>query len=78
MDESTCLTSDYAANLQSSIQYGTGQRQKHRSMEQNRNPRNTSMQLWTPYLWQRRPKYTWKKDNLTSDAGKTGQPAVKE
>ena len=61
MDESTCLTSDYAANLQSSIQYGTGQRQKHRSMEQNRNPRNTSMQLWTPYLWQRRPKYTMEK-----------------
>ena len=26
------------------------QRQKHRSMEQNRKPRDKSMQLWTPYL----------------------------
>ena len=26
------------------------QRQKHRSMEQNRKPRDKSMHLWTPYL----------------------------
>ena len=26
------------------------QRQKYRSMEQNRKPRNKSMRLWTPYL----------------------------
>ena len=26
------------------------QRQKYRSMEQNRKPRDKSMQLWTPYL----------------------------
>ena len=26
------------------------QRQKYRSMEQNRKPRNESMHLWTPYL----------------------------
>ena len=25
-------------------------RQKHRSVEQNRKPRDTSMHLWTPYL----------------------------
>ena len=40
------------------------QRQKHRSMEQNRKPRGKSMHLWTSYLWQRRQEYTWRKDNL--------------
>ena len=28
----------------------TAQRQKYRSMEQNRKPRDKSMYLWTPYL----------------------------
>ena len=34
------------------------QRQQYRSMEQNRRPRDKSMHLWTPYLWQRRQEYT--------------------
>ena len=34
------------------------QRQKYRSMEQNRKPRDKSMHLWKPYLWQRRQEYT--------------------
>ena len=34
------------------------QRQKYRSMEQNRNTRDKSTHLWTPYLWQRRQEYT--------------------
>ena len=34
------------------------QRQKYRSMEQNRKPRDKSMHIWTPYLWQRRQEYT--------------------
>ena len=33
------------------------QRQKYRSMEQNRKPRDKSMYLWTPYLPQRRQGY---------------------
>ena len=33
------------------------QRQKYRSMEQHRKPRDKSMHLWTPYLWQRRQEY---------------------
>ena len=37
------------------------QRQKYRSMEQNRKPRDKSMHLWTPYLWQRRQEYTMEK-----------------
>jgi len=40
------------------------QRQKYRSMEQNRKPRDKSRHLWTPYLWQRRQNIQWRKDNL--------------
>ena len=56
------------------------QRQKYRSVEQNRNPRDKSMNLWTPYLQQRRQGYTMgkKTTSLTSGAGKTGQPLVIE
>ena len=34
------------------------QRQKYRSMEQNRKPRDKSMHLWTPYLRRKRQEYT--------------------
>ena len=34
------------------------QKQKYRSKEQNRKPRDKSTHLWTPYLWQRRQEYT--------------------
>ena len=56
------------------------QRQKYRSMEQDSKPRDKSTHLWTPYLWQRRKEYTMDKKiiSLTSGAGKTGQPLVKE
>ena len=55
------------------------QRQKYRSMEQNRKPRDESRNLWTPYLQQRRQEYTIeKRQPLTGGAGKTGQPFVKE
>ena len=37
------------------------QRQKYRSMEQNRKPRDKSTYLWTPYLQQRRQDYTMEK-----------------
>ena len=37
------------------------QRQKYRSMEQNRKPRDKSTQLWTPYLRLRRQEYTMEK-----------------
>ena len=37
------------------------QRQKYRSMEQNRRPRDKSTHLWTPYLLQRRQEYTMEK-----------------
>ena len=34
------------------------QKQKYRSMEQDREPRDKPMHLWVPYLWQRRQEYT--------------------
>ena len=34
------------------------QRQKFRSMEQSRKPRDKATYLWTPYLRQRRQEYT--------------------
>ena len=37
------------------------QRQKYRSKEQNRKPRDKSMHLWTPFLWQRGQEYTMEK-----------------
>ena len=37
------------------------QRQKYRSMEQNRKPKDKSAHLWTLYLWQRRQEYTMEK-----------------
>jgi len=50
------------ALLQSySHQDSMAQRQKHRSIEQNRKPRDKSTHLWTPYLWQRRQEYTIEK-----------------
>ena len=49
-EESTCLTSGSTTKPQSSRQYGMAQRQKYRSMEQNRKPRDKSTHLWTPYL----------------------------
>ena len=55
------------------------QRQKYRSMEQNRKPRDKSTNLWSPYLHQSWQGYTMeKRQPLTSGAGKTGQPLVKE
>ena len=37
------------------------QREKYRSMDQNRKPRDKSTHLWTPYLRQSRQEYTMEK-----------------
>jgi len=56
------------------------QRQKYRSMVQNRKPRDKYMYLWTPYLWTKEVKiYNGEKTIfLISGAGKPGQSPVKE
>ena len=53
----------------------TTQRQKYRSMEQNRKPRDKSTYLLTK---EARRYSELKTISLTSGAGKTGQPLVKE
>ena len=49
-------------------------------MEQNRKPKDKSTYQWTPYLLTKEAKiYNGEKTiSLTSGAGKTGQPLVKE
>ena len=56
------------------------QKETHRSMEQNREPRNKPMDLWSINLKQRRKGYTMEKRQSlqVSGAGKTGQLHVKE
>ena len=55
------------------------QRQKYRSMEQNTKPRDKSMHLCTLSLTKEARIYNGDKTvYLTSGAGKTGQPLVKE
>ena len=49
LEESDSLTSDYTTKLESSKQYSTGQKQKYRSVELDRNPRNKPMHLWSIY-----------------------------
>ena len=78
LEESTCLTSDYTTKLQSSRQYGTkteiqitetkqkAQRQIHAPMD-------------TLSVTEKAIIYNGEKTmSLTSGAGKTGQPPVKE
>lgn len=50
--------SNYAVNLWSSKQYGTGQKQTHELMEQNRKSRNEATLMSTINLLQRRQENT--------------------
>ena len=55
------------------------QKQKYRSMEQDRKPRDKTRHLWAPYLWQRKQEYTMEETvSSVSGAGKTEQLHVKE
>ena len=56
------------------------QRQKHRSMEQNRKPRDKSTNLWSPLSSTKEARiYNGKKTaSLTNGAGETGQPLLKD
>ena len=40
------------------------EKQTHRSIEQNREPKNKLTNLWSINLWQRRQKYTTEKESL--------------
>ena len=78
LEESTCLTSDYSTKLQHLDSMVLAQRQKYRSMEQNRKSRDKSTHLWTPLTNETNIYNGEKKISLTSGAGKTGQLPVKE
>ena len=55
------------------------QKQKYRSMERDRKPRNKPKHLRSTNLWQSRQEYTWKKDGLFSKwYWKTGLLHIKE
>ena len=76
LEESTFLTSDYATMLQSQDSILLVQKQKYRSMEQDRKPRNKSMHL---YLTKDAKIYNGAKTaSSINGAGKTGQLYVKE
>ena len=63
LEESTCLTSDYSTKLQHLDSMVLAQRQKYRSMEQNRKSRDKSTHLWTP-LTNETKNIQWRKENL--------------
>ena len=51
------------------------QKQTHRSMEQNRKPRNEHMFIWSIHLCQKKQEYMVSSKNCV---GKTGKLPVKE
>ena len=69
---------DYTTKLSQQNTYGIGTKQKYRSVEQDRKPRNKPKNLWLTNLRQSRQKHTVKTVSSISGAGKTGQLYVKE
>ena len=66
LEESASLNSHYTTKLQQSKQYGTGtktecmvlaQKQKYRSVEQDRKPRNKPKHLWST-IYDKAAKHT--------------------
>ena len=83
LEESSCLTSDYTKKLWSLRQYGTGTKTEIQISGIKQKVQIKSMQLWTLFtkvsLTKEARIYNGKKTtSLTSGAGKTGQPLVKE
>ena len=80
LEESTFLTSDYTTDYSHQDSMVLAQIQKYRSMEQNRKPRDKSTYLTDILSSTKEAKiYNGKKTtSLTSGAGKTGQPPIKE
>ena len=81
LEESTCLTPDYTTKLQSSRQYGTGTKTE---IKINRTKQKAQRYIHAPMedtlsLTKEARIYNGEKTiSLTSGAGKTGQPLVKE
>ena len=80
LEESTCLTSGYTMKLRSSRQYGTGTKieiqingRKQKAQRKIHAPKDTLSLTKEERIYNRE-----KTISLTSGAGKTGQPLVKE
>ena len=75
LEKSTCLTSDYTTNLQSSRQYGTGTK-----TEIQITGTKQKAQIKGPLSLTKEARiYNGEKTiSLTNGAGKAGQPLVKE
>ena len=54
----------YKATVIKTVWYWHKNRQTHRSMEQNREPRNKPKSLWSINIWQRGQKHKWSKNSL--------------
>ena len=55
------------------------QKQTHKSMEQNRKPKNGPTTIWSTHLRQRKKEYPMeKRQSSTNDIGKTGQQHAEE
>ena len=80
LEESTCVTSGYAIKLQSSRQYGTGTKTEIQiSGTKYKAQRYIHAPMDTLSLTKEARIYNGEKTiSLISDAGKTGQPLVKE
>ena len=80
LEESTCLTSDYTTELQSSRQYGTGTKTEIQiNGAKQKAQRKIHAPMDTLSLTKEAGIYNGEKTiSLTSGAGKTGQPHVKE
>ena len=78
LEESTFLTSDYTTKLQSSKQYGTGQKQKYTPMDKIESP-EISPCIYGLFLTKEARIYNGAKTaSSINGAGKTGQLHVKE
>ena len=80
LEESTCLTSDYTTKIQSSRQYGTGTKTELQiTGTKQKAERQIHAPMDTVSLTKKARIYNGEKTiSLTSGAGKTGQPLVKE
>ena len=80
LEESTFLTSYYTTKLQSSRQFGTGTKTEIQiNVTRQKAQKQTHAPMGTLFLTKEARIYNGEKTlSLTSGAGKTGQPLVKE